>query len=159
MERVANRRGTTSLGMRLLIADQGWRSRVRKSTACVVRQARERTPRNQCRALSTQPIVGENSIGMRLAWFIPCRDQAAGILEHLSLARTLRGRFLRGGRGALHFHLAFVESHNVDFAAVRRGSSSGRAARLRSPGRQLREAATAGARVSVDTSPPSRARR
>ena len=46
--------------MRLLIA-------VRRSTACLMRQAEERTHRNQCRALSAQPIVGANSIGMRWA--------------------------------------------------------------------------------------------
>ena len=56
-----------SAGIRLLIADHGWRSRVRRSTACVVRQAGQHTHRNQCRAFSAQPIVGENSIGMRLA--------------------------------------------------------------------------------------------
>jgi hypothetical protein len=33
----------------------------------VVRQAGQRTHKNQRRALSAQPIVGENSIGMRLA--------------------------------------------------------------------------------------------
>jgi hypothetical protein len=53
-------------GMRLLIADHGCRSRVRRSTACVVRQAGQRTQRNQCLALRAQPIVGENSIGMPL---------------------------------------------------------------------------------------------
>ena len=37
------------------------------ATACVVRHAGQHTHRNQCRALSAQPIVGENSIGMRLA--------------------------------------------------------------------------------------------
>ena len=38
--------------MRLLIADHGWRSRVRRSTAWIVRQAGQRTHRNQCLALS-----------------------------------------------------------------------------------------------------------
>ena len=55
-------------GMRPRIADHGWRSRVRRSTAALVRQAGQRTHKNQCRALSAQPIVGENSIGMRLAY-------------------------------------------------------------------------------------------
>src|SRR5271154_2107260 len=39
----------------------------RRSTACVVRQAGQHTHRNHCLALRAQPIVGENSIGMRLA--------------------------------------------------------------------------------------------
>ena len=56
-----------SAGMRLLIADHGWRSKVRRSTVWVVRQAGQHTQRNRCRALSAQPIVGENSIGMRWA--------------------------------------------------------------------------------------------
>jgi hypothetical protein len=69
-----------SAGMRLVSADQGWRSRVRRSIACIVRQAGQRTHRNQCRALSAHPIVGENSIGIRLA----CRSFHAAIRRSAS---------------------------------------------------------------------------
>jgi hypothetical protein len=31
------------------------------------------------------PIVGENSIGIRLAWRLPRGDQALRILKHLSI--------------------------------------------------------------------------
>ena len=54
--------------------------------------------------------------------FIPRRDEAAGIFEDLGL-----GRALRGGCCALCLHLAAVKAHGADFAAARRGSSSGRA--------------------------------
>ena len=56
-----------SAGMRLVSAAKGWRSSVRRSTDWVVRHVGQRTQRNQCLALRAQPIVGENSIGMRLA--------------------------------------------------------------------------------------------
>ena len=46
---------------------------------------------------------------------VPCRYQATGVFEHLSLRRTLRGSLLLGGCGALRFHLALVETHDVDF--------------------------------------------
>jgi hypothetical protein len=41
---------------------------VRRSIAFVVRQAGQRTHRYQYRAAMAAPIVGENSIGIRLAW-------------------------------------------------------------------------------------------
>jgi len=77
-------------GIRLVSADQGWRSRVRRSMACVVWQAGQRTHRNQCRALSAQPIVGENSIGMRLA----CRSFHAATrrLASLRICASVAGR-------------------------------------------------------------------
>ena len=40
----------------------------RSSTALIVRQAGQRTYRNQRRAAMAAPIVGENSIGIRRAW-------------------------------------------------------------------------------------------
>jgi hypothetical protein len=111
--------------MRLLIADHGSRSRVRRSTAWVVRQAGQRTHRNQCLALSAQPIVGENRHVLGLL-FIPCCDEAAGVFEDLGLGRALRGRFPLGGRRVLCLHLAAVEAHVADFAAAVRRESSGR---------------------------------
>jgi hypothetical protein len=56
-----------SAGMRLVSTAKGWRSSVRRSTDWVVRHAGQRTQRNQCLAFRAQPIVGENSIGIRLA--------------------------------------------------------------------------------------------
>jgi hypothetical protein len=41
---------------------------VRKSIALTVRQAGQRTHRNQYRAVIAAPIVGENKIGLRLSW-------------------------------------------------------------------------------------------
>ena len=99
-----------SAGMRLPIADHGWRSRVRRSTAWVVRQAGQRTHRNQCLPLSAQPIVGENGIGMRLV----CRSFHAAMRPPASSRIWASvGRFacrfvLRGCR-VLCFHLAAVE--------------------------------------------------
>ena len=70
-------------------------SKVRRSTACVVRQAGQRTQRNQCLALSAQPIVGETSIGMRLA----CRAFHAAMrrpaVPRLRAWRPLPSRRLR----------------------------------------------------------------
>ena len=42
---------------------------------------------------------------------VPCRDQAAGILQDLSFSRPPGGRFLVGGGRAACFHLAAIESH------------------------------------------------
>jgi hypothetical protein len=41
--------------------------RAPRSITLIVRQARHRTHRNQCRAAMAAPIVGKNSIGMRFA--------------------------------------------------------------------------------------------
>jgi len=41
---------------------------VRKSIALIVRQAGQRTHSHQYRARTAAPIVGENSMGIRLAW-------------------------------------------------------------------------------------------
>jgi hypothetical protein len=77
----------------------------------VVWQAGQRTHRNQCLALRAQPIVGENSIGIRLA----CRSFHAATRRlassrGLRLGRALCSRFLLGGCGALSLHLATIES-------------------------------------------------
>jgi len=81
-----------SAGMRLVSAAKGWRSSVRRSTDWVVRHAGQRTQRNQCLALRAQPIVGENSIGMRLA----CRSfHAATTLRSLPRASSWLGRASR----------------------------------------------------------------
>jgi hypothetical protein len=56
---------------------------VRKSIAFVVRQAGQRTRRNQQPAVIAAPIVGENSIGMCLAW----RSFQAAIRRSLRGAR------------------------------------------------------------------------
>jgi hypothetical protein len=67
------------------------------------------TYRNQCRALSAQPIVGENSMGMRLAW----RSFHAAIRRPASSSTcaTPRGRFLLGSPPASVLHLAAAEAH------------------------------------------------
>jgi hypothetical protein len=50
--------------MRLVMAASWCRSSDRRSTDCVVRQAGQRTHKNQCRAVIAAPIVGENNMGM-----------------------------------------------------------------------------------------------
>ena len=54
--------------MRLVTAASPCQSSVRRSIALMVRQAGQLTHRNQYRAAMAAPIVGENSIGIRLAW-------------------------------------------------------------------------------------------
>jgi hypothetical protein len=54
--------------MRLVTAASGWRSSLRKSIALIVRQAGQRTHRNQKPALMAAPIVGEKIMGARNAW-------------------------------------------------------------------------------------------
>ena len=65
-------------------------------------------PQEPMPCLERAPIVGENSVGMRL----DCRSfhtaMAAGVFEDLGLGRALRGRFLFGRGGALCLHLAAV---------------------------------------------------
>ena len=54
-------------------------------------------------------MVGENSIGIRLAW--RSFHQVVGILQNLLLGRAPPGRFLLGGLSASVIHFAAIESH------------------------------------------------
>jgi hypothetical protein len=94
-------------GMRLVTAASGWRSSVRRSMICVVRQAGQRTHRNQYRAVIAAPMVGANSMGIRLAW----RSFQAAIRPSASSSRAPCRGLLFGYLQALIFHFALVESH------------------------------------------------
>ena len=66
----------------------GGRSRVRRSTAWVVRQAAQRTHRNQCLALSAHPIVGENTVSRGRASVRTHRDPIATANEWRARAQA-----------------------------------------------------------------------
>ena len=58
------------------------------------------------------PIVGENSIGMRLAWrLVPYCNQVLGVLKDLPLGRAASSRFPLGLLPAAVLHFALVEAH------------------------------------------------
>jgi hypothetical protein len=97
--------------MRLVTAAARCRSSVRRSMALVVRHAGQRTQRYQNRAAMAAPIVGENSMGIRLAW----RSFQAPISRSASSGRAPRCRFFAGDAGALILHLAAVEAHGWGF--------------------------------------------
>jgi hypothetical protein len=44
---------------------------------------------------------------------VPGGNQPIGILKHLSIGRTSRGRFLLGDLPALVLHLAAIEAHGL----------------------------------------------
>ena len=78
----------------------------------MVRQAGQRTQRNQWPAVIAAPIVGENSIGMRLA----CRSFQAAIRRSASsrtwgISRAATSCFFLGSLPALILHFAAVEAH------------------------------------------------
>ena len=77
-----------SAGIRLLTAESGWRSNLRKSTSPVHRQPGQRAHRNQCREAMAAPIVGENNIGILAAW----RSFQAPISRSASSSTWLRSR-------------------------------------------------------------------
>src|SRR6478672_8970662 len=84
-----------SAGMRLVTAASWWRSSVRRSRACVVRQAGQRTHKNQYRAVIAAPIVGEEQHRHAFCLaLVPGTYQPLGILEHLSVGRAPSGRCL-----------------------------------------------------------------
>jgi hypothetical protein len=74
---------------------------LRRSMALMVRQAGQRTHRNQYPAVTAAPIVGEKIIGMRLAW------RSFQAPNSLSIG------------GALVLHFAAVEAHGVMLTAAR----------------------------------------
>jgi len=84
-----------SAGMRLVTAALWCRSRVRKSIAFMVWHAGQRTHRNQYRAVIAAPIVGANSIGIRLAWrsFQAAIRRSASSSTWASVARRLAASF------------------------------------------------------------------
>lgn len=93
-----------SAGMRLVTAASRLRSSIRRSTSLIVRQAGQRTHRNQKRAAIAAPIVGEKSIGIG-------GDPALGILEHVRLGGAPASR-LRVGLGLpICLKLTLVVAH------------------------------------------------
>ncbi len=105
-------------GMRLVTAASRCRSSVRRSTALIVRQAGQRTQRYQQRAAIAAPIVGENSIGIRLAWrsFQAAISRSASSRTWASVARRLAASFSAASR-RWSFHLAAVEAHTGNTVA------------------------------------------
>jgi hypothetical protein len=77
----------------------------------------QRTHRNQYPAVMAAPIVGENSIGMRLAWrsFQAVIRRSASSSTWASVARRLAAFFSGAVRLILHF--AAVEAHGCSIAA------------------------------------------
>ena len=60
------------------------------------------------------PIVGENSIGMRLAWrSFQASIKRSATLKHLIVGRAARGGLFLGSLPALILHLAAVEAHRT----------------------------------------------
>jgi hypothetical protein len=58
------------------------------------------------------PIVGENSIGMRLAWrSLRASIRRSDILEHLGVSRAPGRGFFLGSLPALILQLAAIEPH------------------------------------------------
>jgi hypothetical protein len=99
-------------GMRLVTAASWCRSSVRRSIALVMRQAGQRTHKNQWRAVTAAPIVGENSIGMRFARrsFQSAISRSA---SYLRIQRAPCSGFLLGSPPPLVIHFAAVEAHSV----------------------------------------------
>jgi hypothetical protein len=85
--------------------------------ALMVRQAGQRTHRNQYPAVTAEPIVSENSIGIRLACRCSSGNQPLGVRKDLGVGRPPRGRFLFGDLSALILHFAAIESHGVVLTA------------------------------------------
>src|SRR5262249_47561350 len=79
------------------------------------------------------PIVGEKIMGARIAWLVPCADQALSILKHLSVGRTALCRLLLRGSAALILKLALVEPHGPHGTSKRNRAKA--AAFLRQAGR------------------------
>ena len=82
---------------------------VRKSIALIVRQAGHRTKP----AAMAAPIVGENSIGICLAWrSFQAAIRPLGILKHVGIGRSTSHGLLFGKLSALILHLASaVKAH------------------------------------------------
>ena len=59
------------------------------------------------------PIVGENSIGIRLAWrsFQAAISLSLCILKHLSVGRAPLCGFLLGGGATLILQFSLIEAH------------------------------------------------
>src|SRR6516165_8669596 len=89
-----------SEGMRLVTAASGCRSSVRKSMALIVRQAGQRTHRNQYLALTAAPIVGEKIMGARNAWrsFQTAIRRSASSSTCASVARRVAASFSAASR-------------------------------------------------------------
>ena len=71
------------------------------------------------------PIVGENSIGIRLAWrSFQAAIRRSASFKHLGVGRAPLGRFFLGGLPALILHLAAVEAHVRNRVRSRAGVES-----------------------------------
>ncbi|HEY2242888.1 MAG: hypothetical protein WAV38_01860 [Xanthobacteraceae bacterium] len=83
---------------------------MRKSMALMVQHAGQRTQRNQKPAAMAAPIVGENSIGIRLTCrsFQTATSRSASAMICGSVARCSAAVF----SAALVFHLAAIEAHD-----------------------------------------------
>jgi hypothetical protein len=74
-------------------------------------------PQKPIPAVTAEPIVSENSIGIRLACRLFQRQSTARRRKDLGVGRPPRGRFLFGDLSALILHFAAIESHGVVLTA------------------------------------------